>query len=90
MIVLSWNCKGLENTWIIHDLCLLTQEKKPNIIFLIETKLDAIKMELVRHRIGFEGCLMVSALGRKGGLAMLWCTEEQVEVWNYSQNHISV
>lgn len=42
--------------------------------------MDARKMELVKSRIGFFGCLIVRAMGRRGGLAMLWRSKEYAEV----------
>lgn len=56
----------------------------------MEVELDTRKMELIRHRLGFMGCLTVGAIGRNDGLALLWCTKDLVEVWNYSHNHILV
>lgn len=46
-------------------------------------------MERIKRKIGFYGCLDVNSLGRSEGLAMLWKKEEMVEIYNYSQCHIS-
>lgn len=90
MIIISWNCRGLKNPRTVHDLCLLVQDKKPNIVFLMETKLDMRRMDGVRKRLGFYECLIVDAISSKGGLAILWRIEGYVQVFNYSQNHISM
>lgn len=47
-------------------------------------KLDVRQMEIVKHRTGFTGCLTISSLDKKGGLALMWRNEMNVEVWNYS------
>ncbi|PPS00757.1 hypothetical protein GOBAR_AA19910 [Gossypium barbadense] len=35
-----------------------------------------------------EGCLAVNAIGKSGGLAMMWKESIKVEIKNYSNNHI--
>lgn len=59
---------------------MLTQDKKLDVVFLVEIKLDVRKMDVFRRRIGFVGFLTVGAIGRNGSLAMLWVIEGQVEV----------
>lgn len=38
----------------------------------------------------FEGCFTVNAMGRKGGLALLWRKQLHVRIINYYQWHISM
>ncbi|XP_042982759.1 uncharacterized protein LOC122311987 [Carya illinoinensis] len=90
MNLLSWNCRGLGNPRTVQDLYRMVEEKRPKVIFLIETKANASRLDGVRRRLGFEGCFVVEAVGRKGGLALLWREEVGVEVYNFSQWHISV
>ncbi|XP_042974710.1 uncharacterized protein LOC122306347 [Carya illinoinensis] len=85
---LSWNCRGLGNPRAVHDLCLLVREKKPNLVFLIETKLRTSKFDSIKRKLGFDCCFAVEPLRKKGGLAMLWKKEYAVELVNYSQHHI--
>lgn len=59
---LTW----LENSQIAQDLYLMVEEKKPKIVFLIETKLRSTEMENVKMRLKFEGCLVVDPVGIKG------------------------
>jgi hypothetical protein len=47
------------------------KEKKPKIVFLIETKARAKRMEKVRLQLGFEHMLVVDSVGKSGGLALL-------------------
>lgn len=44
---------------------------------------------MVRRKLGFSDCLTVSALGRNGGLALLWKNDVKVDIVNFSQSHIS-
>lgn len=89
MILLSWNWPGLGNPKIVQDLCLMTQDKLPNLIFIIETKTDRSKLDWVKRRLGFEGCLAVNSLGRKGGLALIWKNDSEVKFESYSQTHLA-
>jgi hypothetical protein len=89
MNLLSWNCRGLGNPQAVRDLCQLTKEKKPTILFLMETKCHRNKMEFVRVKLGFECLFVVDSVGRSGGLALLWNDKELVEIQNYSRRHIN-
>ena len=53
MNLLSWNCRGLGNPQAVRELCQLTREKKPTILFLMETKCHRNKMEFVHVKLGF-------------------------------------
>lgn len=46
-------------------------------------------MQKIRHKIGFEGMLIVDPVGRSGGLALLWKDDREVLIQNYSLRHIS-
>lgn len=56
----------------------------------METKLIAYKIDFVKRRLLFEGCLVVDSRGRSGGLVMMWEREMEVEVVNFSTYHIHV
>jgi exonuclease III len=89
MNLLSWNCQGLGNPQAVRDLCQVTKEKKPAILFLMETKCHRNKMESVRVKLGFDCLFIVDSVGRSGGLALLWNNSELVEIQNYSKRHIN-
>lgn len=72
MKTLSWNFRGLGNPRTIQDLCQMVEEKKPDIVFLMETWLKASKFEGLKRRMKCEGCFVVEPVGLKGGLAILW------------------
>ena len=45
-------------------------------------------MERIKSRLGFDNGLVVPCVGRKGGLALLWAREVDLEIKSYSKNHI--
>jgi hypothetical protein len=89
MIVLSWNYRRLENLWAILDLCRLVKEKRPNLVFLMETKLQVHCLESIKVRVGFGSVFVVDCVGQSGGLALMWKGELSVEIQNYSCFHIN-
>jgi hypothetical protein len=79
----------LKRVVTVRDLCLMVKEKRPKVVFLIETKCRSAKMERVRVRIGFEGLFVVDPIGKSGGLALLWRESNTLEIQNYSRWHIN-
>jgi exonuclease III len=80
MIIISWNYQVLGNPQAVWDLCRLVKEKKPHLVFLMETKLQAHRMEKIRLCIGFESVLVINSVGRREGLALLWSSEVEVDI----------
>jgi exonuclease III len=89
MNLLSWNCQGLGNPWTVQDLCLMVKEKKPDILFLMETKCRKERMEGIRVKLNFQGLFVVEPVGLSGGLALLWKDRQLLKIQNYSQRHIN-
>jgi exonuclease III len=89
MIIFSWNCRGLGNPWTVQDLCRMVKEKKPDLVFLMETKLRRKKMENIRIKLGFSNMFVVDCIGRSGGLGLFWGEEAKVEVKNFSQRLVN-
>jgi hypothetical protein len=73
----------------VWDLRHLVKSKRPNLLFLIETKVKQEKMNLLRMSLGFEGMLAVDPVGRSGGIALLWTDSREVTIQNYSRHHIN-
>ena len=90
MILLSWNCRGLENHTAVRDLCQLVKEKKPTFVFLIETKSYKNKMEALRRKLRFTCLFFVDPVGRSGGLTLLWHDNGGITIKNFSRRHIYV
>ena len=88
MNILSWNCRGLGNLRTIRDLCLLIKEKRPSLVFLMETKLRSKKMDLIRCKLGFNNLFVVDCVGKGGGLALFWKEDIIVDIQNFSPRHI--
>lgn len=78
MNLLCWNCRGLRNPRAVRDLHLLVKEKRPNLLFLMETKVRNVKMERIKVKLGYEGLLTVEPMGKSGGLALLWKNNREV------------
>ncbi|XP_059445337.1 uncharacterized protein LOC132177129 [Corylus avellana] len=89
MSLISWNCRGLGNPQTVRDLSHMVREKKPNILFLMETICSRKKMEWIRVKLRFVGLFAVDPVGRSGGIALLWKEEHEVEIQNYSRRHIN-
>ena len=65
------------------------KEKKPDLVFLMETKLQACRIEIVPRCIGFGNVFVVDNIGKSGSLAFFWNSEVNVEIQNYSRRHIN-
>jgi hypothetical protein len=63
--------------------------KRPNLVFLMETKMLQKWAATVRIKLGFGHCFVVDCHGKGGGLMMLWKDDILVEIQNYSRCHIN-
>ncbi|XP_042950269.1 uncharacterized protein LOC122282381 [Carya illinoinensis] len=89
MKLLSWNCRGLGNSRTVQTLGFLIKEKGPDFIFLIETKLAGSRARNIACRFKYDCCVVVDAMGRSGGLMLMWKNEVEYELLNYSNRHIN-
>lgn len=60
------------------------KEKRPNLVFIMETKLRQYKLELIKYKIEFFGLFVVDDVGSNRGLALLWGDGIDVCIQNYS------
>jgi hypothetical protein len=67
----------------------MVKEKRPNILFLMETKCPKSKMEGIRVKLGYNGMFVVDPVDRNGGLAHLWCETQDLEIQNFTRRHIN-
>ena len=90
MKTLSLNCRGLENLQAVNELHSMVKKERPNIVFLIETRLPVRSLEWLRVWLGMRACLGVerNGTGTGGGLALLWDSTLQINVQSYSPHHI--
>lgn len=47
------------------------------------------KWKKIRNRVGYSNYFMVSSIGRKGSLALMWHNDIDLKIVNFSNNHIS-
>ena len=64
------------------------KNKKPNLVFLMETKSHKNKMERLWTKLGFANMFVVDCVGKSGGLALLWEDGGEVDIQNFSRRHI--
>ena len=90
MSCLSWNCRGLGNSRVVHSLCDLVKSHHPRIIFLMETLVHEMKIEELRIKLGFSGKFAVNSIRHSGGLAMLWDSSLSCSISGFCNNHIDL
>lgn len=71
MKIISWNCRGLRNLRTVQELCRLVKQKRPVMVFLMETKLRSSKMELIRCKLGYTSIFVVDCVEGLVALAEL-------------------
>jgi exonuclease III len=67
----------------------MVKEKGPDLVFLMETKMQNKKCDFIRIKLGFDYMFGVDSLGRSGGLLLLWKKNFNVTIQNYSRRHIN-
>ncbi|XP_019158174.1 PREDICTED: uncharacterized protein LOC109154890 [Ipomoea nil] len=68
----------------------MVSRKKPDFVYLMETKVDQSHAERLRVKIGFEGLFYVDPDRRGGGLALLWKKNNTARLLSYSKNYVDV
>lgn len=90
MSILNWNYRGLGHPRTVQILLQLVQNKKPSFVFLIETLSYKNKLESLKSKLRFDGLFVVDRVGRSGGLALFWNTNNQIKLVKYGRNFIDV
>ncbi|KAA3478899.1 reverse transcriptase [Gossypium australe] len=90
MKILSWNVRGLGRPQTVGRLKNKLRAINPRILFLIETKLSAKKMEMVRRKYGYENGIDIGSMGSKGGLSLGWRGNSLIKLISFSSFHIDV
>lgn len=80
MIIMSWNVRGLGSARAFNSLFSQKQVINPDIMFLMETKVDQARMEILRVKLGFIGKLVVNRSGNSSGLCLFWSDNVQVSL----------
>ncbi|XP_031116501.1 uncharacterized protein LOC116020159 [Ipomoea triloba] len=68
----------------------LVSSKKPDFLFLMETKVARVHAERLRVKLGFDGLFYVDSVGLSGGLALFWRRNCTARLLCYSRCHIDV
>jgi exonuclease III len=86
MSILSWNCRGIGSRRAVRDLHQMVKEKRPVLVFLMETKLCNKRAKFIRIKLQFDYMFVVDCVGRSGGLILLWKNSQtNVVIQNYSR-----
>lgn len=88
MRLLCWNVRGVRRTRTFRDLKDFIHVHKPDLIFLMKTKMTVAQMGKLISRIGMDGVLCVPRKeengGYSGGLCFFW--RNSIEVSFLSSN----
>jgi hypothetical protein len=68
MNIILWNWRGLGNAAAVGGLLDLQKLEDPNILFLVETKMDNKRIENFRWMLGLTNMLSKPCIGKSGGL----------------------
>ncbi|KAE8804218.1 hypothetical protein D1007_19789 [Hordeum vulgare] len=90
MSCLSWNCRGLGNPGVVRELRNIVKQEAPDLLFVMETKIVAVRFERLQNQLGFAGCFAVSSSGLSGGIGLFWKADLDVDLMTYSAGHIDV
>ncbi|KAJ0097106.1 hypothetical protein Patl1_28744 [Pistacia atlantica] len=74
---------------MLRELHHWVKTKCPDFVFLMETKCNRNKLEIIRNKIGFSCSFVVDSRRASGGIAMLWKDDKEVDLVSYTQHHIS-
>ena len=90
MRLLSRNYQGLRNHWTSRSVHKIVREQAPTMCFLMETWLDKEGFEKLYGELPFPNRIIVKHPNSGGGLAVIWKNEVQLQLVNYTANHILV
>ncbi|KAA3479379.1 expansin-A1-like [Gossypium australe] len=88
MKTICWNVRGLGSSRAVRRLHYLIKQQHPQLVFLMETKLDQKRMERVRRRCGFTNGIDIEAEGSRGRLCLAWKGDIDVIIKSNSKWHI--
>ncbi|KAL5806345.1 hypothetical protein ACOSQ4_029078 [Xanthoceras sorbifolium] len=85
-----WNVRGLRCSRAFQILRLLKQDHDPDLMFLMETKINHCMAEFIRIKLGYIGKLVVDNVGTSGNLLLFWSDNETVDLLSFFCFHIDV
>ena len=78
MRVQVWNCQGVGSPLTIPQLREVNNLFSPSMVFLSETKNRTKYMEKVKNILRFDEMVVVEAMNKAGGMALLWKDEVKI------------
>ncbi|XP_060959283.1 uncharacterized protein LOC133030526 [Cannabis sativa] len=94
MNLISWNGRGLASPRALRQLRLLISKHLPDVLFIMESKLNIGAISKFRTKFNFSNGLEVPRVGLSGSLLLLWKADVNVNVLNYDfeafERHCSV
>ncbi|KAI8011607.1 hypothetical protein LOK49_LG06G01259 [Camellia lanceoleosa] len=72
MDMLIWNCRGVGNQRFKRTMRELVQIHKPELLILIETKVEFKSVGMFINCMGFTASAHMDPIGRSGGIWMIW------------------
>lgn len=88
MKILSWNCQGLDNPWTVNALREGCWREMPNIIFVMETMIDANRLEQVHNICDFTDGVCLSSNRNSSGMRFWW-RDINIIKRSFSTHHFS-
>lgn len=86
--IIAWNCRGIGVASTVRALRDLVSQHTPYFVFLSETKARKKKIDNLCRMLTFDHVFSVDAVGRSGGVAMLWNNSVDVTILKYCRNYI--
>ena len=64
------------------------KEFTPNILCIVETQIDKVRVESLATSIGFDKGYAVSSVGRSRGIGLFWNNTINIDIAGYSDYHL--
>ncbi|XP_055959787.1 uncharacterized protein LOC130014852 [Mercurialis annua] len=80
----------MANPRAIRFLRDMARRLNPSFLFLCETMISGVRIEVLKNTMGFDYCVAVDSVGKKGGLAFFWKAEYDVEISSSCDNYIDL
>jgi len=90
MNILSVNCRGYGRPEAVQEIRQLVVEKRPAVVFLMETRMGEERALGLIADLGFQNAIVVKAEGLSGGLVLLWRGDVMIAEMSKSRSHIDV
>lgn len=92
MRIIAWNCRVLGNQAAVLAAKWLIRSEVPEVVFFSKTKRKSQEILAKRTYFNLPNMFPVDCSGqgnsRAGGLCLLWSADVEIEVINFSINHI--